>query len=143
MWDRVVAPTVAKKYAERCNINNDVCNAFHGEVYAVHMFSWYVKIILADSTVLHLSPITFLIGDPNNKTINPDKLATGIKPFIDADSSTSACIPIYDFLAWYVRKLHSDCYIKKTLKANPPGKLLGIDWTERCGVHDLPPQEQH
>jgi len=32
MWDRVVAPTVAKKYADmRCNINNEVRKAFNGE----------------------------------------------------------------------------------------------------------------
>ncbi len=27
-WDRVVAPTIVKKYADmRCNINNDICKA--------------------------------------------------------------------------------------------------------------------
>ena len=31
-WDRVIAPTLAKKYADmRCNINNEVRKAFYGE----------------------------------------------------------------------------------------------------------------
>jgi hypothetical protein len=31
-WTRIVAPTMAKKYADmRCNINNDVCKALHSE----------------------------------------------------------------------------------------------------------------
>jgi len=33
MWDRVVAPTVARNYANmRCNINNEVKTAFKGEI---------------------------------------------------------------------------------------------------------------
>jgi len=32
LWDRVYAPTIAKKYADmRCNINNEVCKAFGGK----------------------------------------------------------------------------------------------------------------
>jgi hypothetical protein len=33
MWDRVMAPTVARNYANmRCNINNEVKKAFKGEI---------------------------------------------------------------------------------------------------------------
>lgn len=33
MWNRVVAPTISRNYANmRCNINKEVCNAFKGEL---------------------------------------------------------------------------------------------------------------
>jgi hypothetical protein len=43
MWNRVVAPTVAKKYANmRCNINNEVKKAFKGESICIFYFLDYI-----------------------------------------------------------------------------------------------------
>ena len=41
-------------------------------------------------------------------------------------SSPLSLYPVYDFLARYVRKLHSDRYIKKTLSANPGTSFLDV-----------------
>ena len=38
-WNRIITPTIAKKYADmRCSINNDVCVAYIGEFACVHLF---------------------------------------------------------------------------------------------------------
>ena len=49
-----------------------------------------------------------LLADPARDTIDPDKLARGIKDFVVGNSGHDCLYPVYDFLARYVRKLHSD-----------------------------------
>ena len=44
-WDRIITPTIAKKYTDiRCNINNDVRNAFVGELVfrSFDIITWYL-----------------------------------------------------------------------------------------------------
>jgi len=65
-------------------------------------------------------------GDPNKGTVDPDKLSKGLIQFIRNDKSQHAVYPVYDFLARYVRKLHSDRYIRKTLNANCGQSFLDL-----------------
>ena len=58
--------------------------------------------------------------------MDPDKLARGIKDFVVGNSNADSLYPVYDFLARYVRKLHSDRYIKKTLADNPGKSFLAV-----------------
>jgi hypothetical protein len=97
-WDRVVAPMVAKKYADmRCNINNDVRKAFQG-MKLFHRFG---------SIGIIISPISALLADPNRSKIDPDTLIKGISPFFVIRTETNL-YPFYKYIAQYVRKLHSD-----------------------------------
>ena len=67
-----------------------------------------------------------LLADPARDTMDPDKLARGIKDFVVGNSNADSLYPVYDFLARYVRKLHSDRYIKKTLADNPGKSFLAV-----------------
>ena len=88
-WDRVVAPMVAKKYADmRCNINNDVRKAFQG-MKLFHRFG---------SIGIIISPISALLADPNRSKIDPDTLIKGISPFF-AIRTENHLHPFYDFIA--------------------------------------------
>ncbi len=117
-WDRVVAPTIAKKYADmRCNINNNVRKAFQGMKLFYHFCS--IGIVI--------SPISALLADPNRNKIDPDTLIKGISTFY-AECTETNHHPFYDFNARYVRKLHSDRYIKTTLEANKGMSFLDIIW---------------
>ena len=58
--------------------------------------------------------------------MDPDKLARGIKDFVVGNSNADSLYPVYDFLARYVHKLHSDRYIKKTLADNPGKSFLAV-----------------
>ena len=65
-------------------------------------------------------------GDPNKGTVDPDKLSKGLISFIRNDKTQRGVYPVYDFLARYVRKLHSDRYIRKTLNANCGQSFLDL-----------------
>ena len=49
-----------------------------------------------------------------------------------ANGDTNCLHPVYDFLTRYVRKIHSDRYIKRTLAANP-----GVTFLEIIGPSDV------
>jgi hypothetical protein len=118
-WDQVIAPTVAKKYADmRCNINNEVRKAFYGKLLCCLILLWYHY---PSSNTLDLAS-----GDSNKSTIDPDKLSIGIIPYIKNNNSAQAAYPIYDFFASYVWKLHSDRYTKTTLNANHGQSFLDL-----------------
>jgi hypothetical protein len=73
-----------------------------------------------------------VIGDPNKEALDPDKLAKGVVPYIKNNVDKAALYPIYDFFVRYVRKLHSDKYIKSTLKNN-----RGQSFLELIGPSDV------
>ena len=74
-----------------------------------------------------ITPTFILLDDPNRATLDPDKLAKGVIPFIrEHRHSRTACRPLYDFFVRYVRKLHSDQYLKTTLKNNPGKSFLDV-----------------
>jgi hypothetical protein len=67
-------------------------------------------------------------GDPNRENINPDKLGTlDITGADEADNHG-----LFDFFARYVRKVHSDEFIRKTLKL---GK--GTSFIDVIGPNDI------
>lgn len=69
----------------------------------------------------------FILDDPNRATLDPDKLARGVAPFLRENKNCkTACRPLYDFFVRYVRKLHSDQYLKTTLKNNPGKSFLDV-----------------
>ena len=57
--------------------------------------------------------------EDDKSKIDPDKLKNGLDNF----ASSSDRRELYEFLAWYVRKVHPDTDIKKDLKNNE-GLLL-------------------
>ena len=115
-WDRVVAPTIPKKYAnKRCNINKDVRKAFQGMKMLYHMCS--IGSII--------SPIYALLADPNRSKIDRDALIKGIGPFF-AIRNENHLHSFYDFIARYLRKLHLDRYIKATLEATKGMSFLDM-----------------
>jgi hypothetical protein len=121
-WDRVVAPTIAKKYADmRCNINNDVRKAFQG----MKLFYRFCLIGII------ISPISSLLADPNRNKIDPNTLIKGISTFY-AERTETNLHPFHDFVAQYVRKLHLDQYIKITLEANK-----GMSFLDVIGASDI------
>ena len=66
-------------------------------------------------------------------SIDPDKLILGLTAYMSADESDkNPYYPIYDFFARYVRKIHPDRHIKKTLTTNP-----GKSFLEMIGSSDI------
>ncbi len=51
-------------------------------------------------------------GDPNRKNINPEKLGT----FDITGAEEAEKFGLFEFIARYVRKVHSDELIRKTLR---------------------------
>ena len=67
-------------------------------------------------------------GDPNRENINPNELGT-----MDITGAKKADIDgLFDFFARYVRKVHSDEFIRKTLKL---GK--GTSFIDVIGPNDI------
>ena len=67
-------------------------------------------------------------GDPNRENINPDELGTlDITGADEADNHG-----LFDFFARYVQKVHSDEFIRKTLKL---GK--GTNFIDVIGPNDI------
>jgi len=61
-------------------------------------------------------------GDPNRENINPDKLGTlDITGADEADNHG-----LFDFFARYVRKVHSDEFIRKTLKLGKDMSFIDV-----------------
>ena len=57
-------------------------------------------------------------GDPKRNLIDPDVLGT-----VDVVHANKADIDsVLDFIARYVRKVHSDAYIRTTMKLNDGGR---------------------
>lgn len=77
-------------------------------------------------SVLTNQRLYLVIGDPNREALDPDKLAKGVVPYVRNNTSRTAVHPIYDFFVRYVRKLHSDKYIKSTLKNNRGQSFLDL-----------------
>jgi hypothetical protein len=67
-----------------------------------------------------------VIGDPNKEALDPDKLAKGVVAYVRNNPTKTAVHPIYDFFVRYVQKLHSDKYIKSTLKSNRGQRFLEL-----------------
>ena len=68
--------------------------------------------------------ISFIVktGDPNRENINPDKLGT-----LDITGAEEADIDgLFDFFARYVRKVHSDEFIRKTLKLGKGSTFIDV-----------------
>jgi len=62
-------------------------------------------------------------GDSNRSEIDPDLLVKGVKDIImDAEARER----LYDFIAWYVRKVCPDSIITKGLRAMPGYTLLDL-----------------
>ena len=67
-------------------------------------------------------------GDPNKDNINPDELGR-----LDISRSDRDAIDdLFDFFARYVRKVHSDDIIHKTLQTN-----RGISFIDIIGPNDI------
>jgi len=67
-------------------------------------------------------------GNPNRENINPDELGTlDITGADEADNNS-----LFDFFARYVQKVHSDDFIRKTLKL---GK--GTSFIDIIGPNDI------
>jgi hypothetical protein len=61
-------------------------------------------------------------GNPNRENINPDKLGT-----LDITGAEEADIDgLFDFFASYVRKVHSDELICKTLKLGKGSSFIDV-----------------
>lgn len=61
-------------------------------------------------------------GDPNRENINPDKLGT-----MDITGAEEADIDgLFDFFARYVQKMHSDEFIRKTLKLGKGTSFIDV-----------------
>jgi len=61
-------------------------------------------------------------GNPNRENINPDKLGT-----LDITGAVEADIDgLFDFLARYVQKVHSDEFIRKTLKLGKGSTFIDV-----------------
>ena len=61
-------------------------------------------------------------GDPNRENINPNKLGTlDITGADEADNHG-----LFDFFARYVRKVHSDDFIHKTLKLGKGTSFIDV-----------------
>jgi len=58
--------------------------------------------------------------------MDPDKLAKGMQSYVDEDPEGTGLNAIFDFMARYVRKLHSDRYIRKMLAANRGQSFLNL-----------------
>jgi len=74
----------------------------------------------------------YIVGDLSRLTIDPDKLAKGIQSYVNEDPEGTGLNAIFDFMARYVRKLHSDRYIRKMLAAN-----LGQSFLNLIGPSDV------
>ena len=67
-------------------------------------------------------------GDPNRENINPDAL--GLLHITGADEADIH--GLFDFFARYVRKVHSDEFIRKTLKS-----VKGTSFIDVIGPNDI------
>ena len=65
----------------------------------------------------------FTEEDTNKRSINPVDYSKGIKPFL---TSANGMNQLCEFLARYVRKLHSDRYLKNILRQNIGTSFLDI-----------------
>ena len=130
-WNRIIAPTVVKKYADmRCNINSECRQAFIGKLFGfppTHYSQLLMKSHHPHMLSLALLPPTQ--DDPNKGNIDPDTLIKGLGAFYKPGKSLTT---VFEFFARYVRKLHSDRYIKKNLKDNP-----GINFLDMIGPSDV------
>jgi hypothetical protein len=61
-------------------------------------------------------------GNPNRENINPDELGT--LDITGAEEADNHCL--FDFFAGYVQKVHSDEFIRKTLKLGKGTSFIDV-----------------
>ena len=117
-WKRVICPTIQMKYVTiRCNLNNDI-----------YMATWptrlnYKNDWLFFSYLLPMNNPASETRDPRRVQIDPDWLWEMVRLVEVGQSNIDG---IFDFMAWYVLKVHLNEFIRKGLRLTPGMSFLDV-----------------
>jgi hypothetical protein len=115
-WERVICPTIQAKYVTiRCNLNNEIRRTYKS------------KHTNEDNVISTLQTLMYnlfflLTGDPGREALDPDLLGEMVK----IEQGSNVLDQIFNLIARYVQKVHSDEHIRKVIHYSAGRSFLNI-----------------
>jgi hypothetical protein len=115
-WERVICPTIQAKYVTiRCNLNNEIQRTYKSKFIQI-------RTMLFQQLAMTYNLFFLLIGDPGRKTLDPDLLGEMVKIEWGSDLLNQ----IFNLIARYVQKVHSDEYIRRAIHFSAGRSFLDV-----------------